>query len=54
MSRGSVGEEMKLLDKEFWQTCAKALADWAKTARMCVLITVTSLNLALIYWLLRH
>jgi hypothetical protein len=40
--------------KEFWQACANALVDWPKTARMCLLITVASLNLALIHWTLGH
>jgi hypothetical protein len=40
--------------KDFWRTCAKAMADWPTTARMCVLITVASLDLVFIHWLLAH
>ena len=40
--------------KDFWQVCASALGDWPKMTRMCVLITVISLNWSMIHWLLRH
>jgi hypothetical protein len=40
--------------KEFWQAASNALSDWPKTTRMCVLITVVSLNWALVQWLLWH
>ena len=38
--------------KDFWQAASNALGDWAKTTRMCVLITAVSLNWALVHWLL--
>jgi hypothetical protein len=37
--------------KEFWQVVSSALNDWAKTTRMCVLITVINLNCATSHWL---
>jgi hypothetical protein len=38
--------------KDFWQACANAMADWGTTARMCVLITVASLDMVLTHSLL--
>ena len=40
--------------KDIWQVCASALGDWPKTSRMCVLITVVSLNWGLVHRLLAH
>lgn len=37
--------------KEFWQVASSALNDWAKTTRMCVLVTVINLNLTVAHWL---
>jgi hypothetical protein len=40
--------------EEFWQAVSNALGDWPKTTRMCILITVISLNWALIHLLIQH
>jgi len=40
--------------KEFWEAASNALGDWPKTTRMCVLITVISLNWAFVQWLHWH
>jgi hypothetical protein len=49
------GEETNLSSfKEFWQVASNALGDWAKTMRMCVLITVISMNWAVVHWLMQH
>lgn len=54
--RGGKGPEERNVEffKDFWQVCASALGDWPKMTRMCVLITVISLNWSMIHWLLRH
>lgn len=39
--------------KEFWQAASNALSDWPKTTRMCVLITVLSLNWSLVHLLMQ-
>jgi hypothetical protein len=55
MARQHFAREAKLDSfKEFWQAAANALGDWPKTTRMCVLITVVSLNWAFVQWLLWH
>jgi hypothetical protein len=46
------GDEMP--GKDFWQIYANALMDWPKTARMCVLISATNLNVALLHCVLAH
>jgi hypothetical protein len=53
MARQYLAGEAKLDSfKGFWQAASNALGDWAKTTRMSVLITVISLNWALVHWLL--
>jgi hypothetical protein len=47
-----LAEEAKLGSfKEFWQVASSALNDWAKTIRLCMLITVINLNFAANHWL---
>lgn len=39
---------------ELRRMLVQALKDWQRTARMCVLVTVVSLDWAIAQWLVRH